>query len=100
MASPYDEDGFETRVNFAAKYISEGRRTTRHFDTCFESFDGDYVVEALMRRAVRNKRLRDNLFRYINEAGARRVHGQLQNIPRRKLAEHAKAERERRARKD
>jgi hypothetical protein len=67
MPSVYDDEAFNERVNFAAKYISEGRRTTRHFDTCFEMNDGDVVATALWRRAEKNPKLAANLFRYIRE---------------------------------
>ena len=54
MPSVYDTENFQGRVSLAALYISEGRETTRSFDTCFEMWDGDAVAVALLRRAERN----------------------------------------------
>lgn len=68
MPSPYDADAFSTRVDFAAKRISEGGNHTRHFDTCFEMWDGDAVAVALYRRARRNPKLKRNLFKYLNRS--------------------------------
>lgn len=41
---------FKNRVNRAASHISRGTPSTRHFDNCFEMYDGAYVVAALARR--------------------------------------------------
>lgn len=59
-------DNFAGRVNYAAKVIVSGRPSTRAFDNCFENYDGDVVSAALVRRAERNKRLAENLPRYLN----------------------------------
>jgi hypothetical protein len=56
---------FADRVNYAARVISEGRRTSRRFDGCFENGDGDEVVAALRRRAAANPRLSANLRKYV-----------------------------------
>ena len=56
---------FVARVNFAARVISEGSSTTRRFDGCFENDDGDQVVTALYRRARKNDRLKQNIWRYL-----------------------------------
>lgn len=66
MPSVYDEENYQGRINFAAKYIAQGRRTTRHFDTCFEMWDGDFVATALYRRAQKNPKLAAALPRYLN----------------------------------
>jgi hypothetical protein len=80
MPSVYDHENFAGRVNFAAFIITQGRRTTRSFDTCFEMSDGDAVAAALVRRAQTNERLAANLFRYIGEKSAteaaKRLEGQ------------------------
>jgi hypothetical protein len=58
MSSVYDQENFIGRVNYAAQCLV--RRTgigSRHFDTCFEMFDGDAVVTALVRRARKNPKL-------------------------------------------
>lgn len=67
MPSVYDPDNFHGRVNLAALYISQGRETTRTFDTCFEMYDGDAVATALFRRALANPGgdLDRNLPRYL-----------------------------------
>ena len=64
------KDGFAGRVNYAAAFMlrpKDGRRrqTTRAFDSCFENGDGDAVLAALVRRAVRNERLRAALPLYL-----------------------------------
>ena len=56
---------FQGRVNYAARVISEGSRTSRDFDSCLEEGDGDAVAAALVRRADRNPRLAANLWRYL-----------------------------------
>lgn len=68
------QDDFQARVNFAARVISEGRATTRKFDSTCENNDGDAVVAALIRRAEKNERLRNNLFRYIAKDSALEAH--------------------------
>lgn len=69
MPTPYTEDAFAYRVDFAARVISSGQRsTTRAFDTCFEMYDGDAVAVALYRRSRRNPKLRANIWRYLTRA--------------------------------
>lgn len=91
MRSPRDADAFETRVNFAASYIAQGRPATRRFDTCFEMYDGDYVAEALYRRVLAhpNSQLAKRIWSYIGRELVERNHEKLKNIPRRKLASAA-----------
>lgn len=59
---------FRDRVEFAARFIASGRRTTRRFDGCFECWDGDAVAVALYRRAKRRPttKLARNLWRYVS----------------------------------
>ena len=59
MASVYDVENFSGRVNYAAACFVRGTTDTRHFDTCFEMWDGDAVVVALTRRSWRNPRLKN-----------------------------------------
>ena len=59
------EDNFAGRVNYAAQVITNLRNTSRSFDNCFENYDGDVVVAALVRRAEKNVRLRENLPAYL-----------------------------------
>lgn len=66
MTTPYTPDAFAYRVNFAARVICSGARTTRSFDTCFEMADGDAVAVALYRRARTNPKLRANLYKYLS----------------------------------
>lgn len=72
-------DNFAGRVNYAAAVIANGRSTSRAFDNCFENHDGDEVAAALVRRAHRNPRLAENLWRYLCretvEATAERLKG-------------------------
>jgi hypothetical protein len=80
MSCLNDPENFAGRVNFAAFIITQGRRTSRSFDNCFENNDGDAVAAALVRRARTNERLAANLFRYISKDTAteaeRRLDGQ------------------------
>lgn len=58
---------FKERVNYAARVIREGRRTSRKFDNCFEMNDGDLVVLALVKRANKSGgKLAENLDKYIS----------------------------------
>lgn len=68
----YQPEAFAERVNFAASYIRAGRNSTRRFDTCFEMYDGDAVVTALIRRAKADPagKLAANLFRYVGKERA------------------------------
>jgi len=50
---------FQYRVGFAASYMVRGISDSRALDNCFEMFDGDLVVTALVRRAMQNRRLWD-----------------------------------------
>jgi hypothetical protein len=78
---------FQARVDYAARVISEGRPTSRKFDSTCENDDGDAVCAALMRRAEKNERLRVNLFRYINRESATEAYERLMG---RNLAEAAR----------
>lgn len=64
-----DTDNFSGRVNLAALYISQGRRSSRGFDNCFENNDGDAVATALYRRAQKapDGDLARNLWRYLSK---------------------------------
>lgn len=52
----YEPEAFQARVNYAATCLVNGISSRRR-DTCFEMFDGDAVVVALVRRARKNPRL-------------------------------------------
>lgn len=93
--SVYDPEAFEVRVNYAAACIVRANGSVpqgRHFDTCFEMNDGDYVVEALVRRAEKNQRLAAVLYKAIDKWKADTVHEQLKDIPRRQLAAVSRAQ--------
>jgi hypothetical protein len=64
----YDPEDFAARVNHAAATICRRGEATRHFDTCFEMYDGDAVAAALVRRAERTPKLAANLPRYLGES--------------------------------
>lgn len=51
-----NQDDYKSRVNYAARAIVEGINS-RAVDSCFEMFDGDIVVTALVRRAAKNPKL-------------------------------------------
>lgn len=81
------QEGFKKRVNFAANYISAGRKTTRTFDSCFENYDGDAVATALVRRAQAkpNGKLAKNLWRYISKETVEPVVAKYTHIPTKSL---------------
>jgi hypothetical protein len=54
MSSLFDMKG---RVNYAIQCIQRGSTDGRAFDACFEMFDGDEVVTAIIRRAEKNPRI-------------------------------------------
>lgn len=56
MSKVYDPEAFSARVNYAAACFMRGT-SSRSFDTCFEMWDGDAVVVALVRRASKNEKL-------------------------------------------
>jgi len=58
VSGPYDPDNFAARVNYAAQCFMRGMRSSRTFDTCFEMNDGTAVVVALVRRSLKNPKLR------------------------------------------
>lgn len=63
MPSVYDDNNFIGRVNYAAQCFMRGISNSRHFDTCFEMFDGEAVVTALVRRCEKNSRLKEAISR-------------------------------------
>lgn len=96
MPSVYNASAFKQRVNYAAACIVIGgsRTQTRHFDTCFEMYDGRVVAVALARRAANNPKLKAALERdfsttYLADAVAEFAH-----VPTRGLEEAARAIRE------
>lgn len=57
MSSVYDPDAFSARVSYAARCFKRGTQS-RHFDTCFEMWDGEAVVTALVRKAQKDPELK------------------------------------------
>ena len=94
MPSVYDTDNYTGRVNLAVNYITRGSRTTRHFDTCFEMYDGNVVACALYRRAEKNPKLAANLPRYLNASLKDDTLAKYASIPTRNLADKAREVRE------
>lgn len=64
--SVYKPENFSQRVSLASATIRRGGNTTRHFDTCFEMYDGDAVAAAIWRKAQNDDRMMRNLPRYLN----------------------------------
>jgi len=62
MSKIYEAGSYQARVNYAALCIMRGTRS-RAFDSCFEMYDGDAVVTALVRRADKNPKLYDAIAR-------------------------------------
>lgn len=89
----YKASAFEDRVNYAASVISKGVlvMNARHFDTCFEMGDGDYVAAALIRRTEKNPntKLAANLFRFIGEDSARKAAEKFRSLTRKQLHDEA-----------
>lgn len=56
MTKANDPNSYQARVNYAAQCFLRGTKS-RAFDSCFEMYDGDAVVVALVRRASKNEKL-------------------------------------------
>lgn len=61
-------DNFKYRVNYAAQCFLKDIKS-RGFDNCFEMFDGDAVVVALIRRALKNDKLKQAISKNWRELG-------------------------------
>jgi hypothetical protein len=64
------ENNFNSRVEYAIAYIKnpsilKRANTQRKFDSCFEQYDGNYVIAALVRRAAKTKNFEDALFNFL-----------------------------------
>ncbi len=59
---------FKLRLAKSEGYIVEGKATDRAFDGCFEMYDGDALIGALLEKANRcpHKPLAQNLFKYLD----------------------------------
>ena len=58
---------FQYRVNFAAGYMVRGITNSRALDNCFEMWDGDLVVTALVRRSMKNRKLWETIAKQWQE---------------------------------
>jgi hypothetical protein len=52
---------FTSRVGYAVACIKSGDTNHRKFDSCFEMYDGKYVVTAIVRKARADKNLESKL---------------------------------------
>lgn len=89
MPSVYDNDNFAGRVNYAATVISRKGGHTRHFDTCFEMYDGMEVAVAVYRRSLRNPKLAANIWTYLGKEMVMRNVEELKHVRTRDLAARA-----------
>ena len=84
--SVYTPQAFHERVNHAARCLLSGATHSRHFDTCFEMYDGDAVAVALSRRATKHPALAEALERTMHVSTnsawqyALREYGQVHNL--------------------
>jgi DNA-binding phage protein len=89
----YKASAFEDRVNYAASCIVRGYTQGRHFDTCFEMSDGDYVAAALVRRTLKNpeSKLAGKLFKVVSRERAMQSYEETKQLTRKQLREKAVA---------
>lgn len=70
------KNSFRRRVNYAhAAFLR--REDSRAFDDCFEMYDGEFVVTALMRRAASDPQLKAEILRDMSVASG----GVWENVP-------------------
>lgn len=89
MPSVYDNDNFAGRVAYAAAVIARKGGQTRHFDTCFEMYDGVEVAVAVYRRSLRNPKLAANIWTYLGRDMVMRNVETLKDVATRDLPAHA-----------
>lgn len=89
MSKLNQADNFAGRVNYAAKVISEGRNTSRAFDNCFENYDGDEVLAALVLRSQCNEMLAARLPRYINADSIASIRRAFEGVTARQISKRA-----------
>ena len=65
MPSVYDSENFSGRVSFACAHIARRGGDTRHFDTCFEMYDGTAVAIGVYRRSLKNPKIAANIWKYL-----------------------------------
>jgi hypothetical protein len=64
----YNPAAFRYRVEYAARNLVKGTTDSRQFDTCFEMNDGDAVTAAIVKRALKNPKLKTALRRHFDAA--------------------------------
>jgi hypothetical protein len=89
MSATNRPDNFAGRVNYAAQVIANKRGTSRAFDNCFENYDGDEVLAALVLRSQCNERLAANLPRYINAESIAKIRRQFETMTARQISAQA-----------
>lgn len=58
---------FPSRVNYAVQCFKVGSTGGRKFDSCFEMYDGKYVVTAIVRRARKDPKFESKLKSHLNQ---------------------------------
>jgi hypothetical protein len=89
MPSVYDDDNFAGRVSYAATVIARKGGQTRHFDTCFEMYDGVEVAVTVYRRPLRNPKLAANIWIYLGKDMVTRNAEDLKHVKTRDLPARA-----------
>lgn len=92
--SVYEPDNFQARVDYAVLCAIRGTTQGRSFDTCFEMWDGEFVLEAVRRRAERNPKLAA-VMHVFSQPHLERVKAQFSAMSRKELKEAAATERKR-----
>ncbi|SDR49184.1 hypothetical protein [Pseudovibrio sp. Tun.PSC04-5.I4] len=82
---------FKQRVNYAREGFCLGE-DSRAFDNCFETYDGAFVVAALMRLSETDRELKQAILRHMSKAGLaewQQTTASLAHIPTHKLSQKA-----------
>jgi len=93
MPSVYDSDAFSTRVSYAKRCILSGNTNTRAFDTCFEMYDGGFVMCRLWQEAENDPELAEGLKGYGSDGG-RLLYEKIKTYSPRRIAKLAKLHRD------
>lgn len=93
MPSVYDTDAFSTRVSYAKRCILTGHTGGRSFDTCFEMYDGDFVMIRLWQEAENNPSLADRLKGY-GTTNCRELYEKIRHMTPRQIAALAREHRD------
>ncbi|SDR45257.1 hypothetical protein [Pseudovibrio sp. Tun.PSC04-5.I4] len=82
---------FKQRVNYAREAFFLGE-DSRAFDNCFETYDGAFVVAALMRLCKTDLKLKQAIERHMSRAGLnewQQTTASLSHIPTHRLSQKA-----------